>query len=98
MAMTMSMTKQRILCNFLHLMKINGAKPHTPLHDAKLLEDPSDNIIKVYLQALEWETQQRKFNMTASELSKLQTMSIDLLEKFEANVFKRKRQDKWLEI
>ena len=60
--------------------KIKGSKAGTPLHGAQLVEDPSENIIKVYLQALEWEMQQRKFNMTAIELSKLQGMSIDLLD------------------
>ena len=72
--------------------KIKGSKAGTPLHGAQLVEDPSENIIKVYLQALEWEMQQRKFNMTASELSKLQGMSIDLLDSLKRTFPKKSGQ------
>ena len=55
-------------------------KPGNPLHGAALVEDPSEDKIKVCFQALEWDMQQRKFNMTASDLVQLQVMIRDLLK------------------
>ena len=76
--------------------KIRGAKPGTALHGVELVEDPSDKLIEVYLQALEWEMQQRKFNMTARDLAKLQEMSCELLDILKSNMPEKSgEQEAW---
>ena len=50
-----------------------------PLHGVELIEDPSDDIIRVHLAVVEYNMQCRKFGSTAEDLVKLKGLAIELL-------------------
>ena len=50
-----------------------------------LLEDPSERIVESHLATLEWHMQSRKFGMTAAELERLQSKSVEVLELLKSN-------------
>ena len=47
---------------------IKAAKEGQPLHGVELIEDPSDDIIKVHLAVIEYNMQCRKFGSTAEDI------------------------------
>ena len=58
---------------------IKAAKEGHPLHGVELIEDPSDDIIRVHLAVVEYNMQCRKFGSTAEDLVKLQGLAVELL-------------------
>jgi hypothetical protein len=45
-----------------------------------LAVDPCDKLIEVYLTALKWNMQQRRFGLTAEGCDRLHQLSVELLE------------------
>ena len=66
--------------------RIRSAKQGEPLFGVPLVEDPSDQLIEVYLAALKWNMQQRRFGLVAEGLEKLHDMSVELLELLKSNI------------
>ena len=64
---------------------ISSAKQGSPLYRKPLLEDPSERIVESHLATLEWHMQSRKFGMTAAELERLQSKSVEVLELLKSN-------------
>jgi len=65
---------------------IRKASPESPLRGLPSIEDPSESIIEVHLQALKWNILQRRFGLVAHDLVNLQKSSVDLLEILKSNL------------
>ena len=53
---------------------------NSPLYNVPLVEDPSNEIAEVLIEALEWNMMSREWNVTVSDLQELHRKSISLLE------------------
>jgi len=62
--------------------KISAASKdrNSPLYNVQEVEDPSNEIAEVLIEALEWNMMSREWNVTVSELQELHRKSISLLE------------------
>ena len=58
---------------------IKNAKEGHTLYGAELIEDPSDDIIRVHLAVVEYNMKCRQFGMNADDLIELQGMAEELL-------------------
>ena len=65
---------------------ISSAPVGSPLRGLAPIQDPSVSIIEVHLAALDWNIQQRRFGLVASELATLQRRSVELLELLKSNL------------
>lgn len=65
---------------------IKAASRDSSLHGLGPVEDPSDSIIEVHVQALKWNMLQRRFGLISKDLVKLQQSSVELLELLKANL------------
>jgi hypothetical protein len=64
---------------------ITSAKQGTPLYRKPLFQDPSECIVESHVATLEWHMQSRKFGMTAAELERLRSKSVEVLELLKSN-------------
>jgi hypothetical protein len=55
---------------------IASAKAGSSLYKRATVEDPSENLIRAHVAALEWHILSQKFGLTASELVRLQGKSV----------------------
>ncbi len=65
---------------------IDAAKPGSPLWKLPHVADPSDEIVEVLIQCMEWNITSRQSGIPESELPKLQQKAVDLLDLLSKNL------------
>jgi hypothetical protein len=66
--------------------EIAALKAVSPLYQKAPLDDPSENLIRAHVAALEWNMMSRKIGMTAAKLVRLQEKSAELLESLKSEL------------
>ena len=65
---------------------IDAAKPGSRLYKLPHVTDPSDEIVEVLIQCMEWNIASRQSGIPESELPDLQQKSVDLLDLLRKNL------------
>ena len=65
---------------------IDAAKPGSPLCKLPHVADPSDEIVEVLIQCMEWNIASRQSGIPESELPDLQQKAVDLLDLLTKNL------------
>jgi hypothetical protein len=65
---------------------IDAADEASALFSCAHVQDPSDEIVEVLIQAMEWNILSRKWNLRISELAELQERSVSLLKILKSNL------------
>ena len=65
---------------------IDAAKPGSPLYKLPHVADPSDDIVEVLIQCMEWNIASRQSGIPESELPELQQKAVDLLDLLTKNL------------
>ena len=65
---------------------IDNAKPGSRLHGLQHVADPSDDIVEVLIQCMDWNIASRQSRIPAADLPELQQKAVDLLDLLQKNL------------
>ncbi len=65
---------------------INIAKKNSRLHGLPPISDPSDEVVEVLIQCMDWNIATRQSSIAESELPELQQKAVDLLDILQKNL------------
>lgn len=65
---------------------IDNAKPGSHLHGLRHVYDPSNEVVEVLIQCMDWNIASRQSRISESELSELHRKAVDLLDILQKNL------------